>query len=61
MDSDDRQIVNKMSAIMGIAHEDIMMLGGDHSSMCKFSEKDPRFETVVRSIQSAAKGPPGRR
>ncbi|KAK5658169.1 hypothetical protein OQA88_2142 [Cercophora sp. LCS_1] len=54
-------IVTKTSAIMGIAHEDIMMLGGNHSSMCKFAEKDPRFEAVSRSIQSAAKGPPSRR
>lgn len=43
---------------MGFAHEEVMMLGGDHSSMCKFSRGDPRFETVCMFIRSAAKSPP---
>ncbi|KAK3383209.1 Alpha/Beta hydrolase protein [Lasiosphaeria ovina] len=39
-------IVDKMSAIVGLVHEDVLMLGGDHSSMCKFAKGDPRFDTV---------------
>ncbi|KAK0716522.1 Alpha/Beta hydrolase protein [Apiosordaria backusii] len=49
-------IVDKASSVMGIAHEDIMMLGGNHSSMCKFFQDDPRFDTVWMAIESAAKG-----
>jgi hypothetical protein len=55
------QIVDKMSSVMGMPHEQTMMLGGDHNSMCKFYKGDPRFETVWMSIQTAAKGPPARR
>ncbi|KXX73725.1 Protein SERAC1 [Madurella mycetomatis] len=54
-------VVDKMSAIMGLAHEDILMLGGTHTSMCKFSQGDPRFDSVWRYIDRAAKGPPSLR
>lgn len=33
------------------------MLGGDHSSMCKFVDGDPRFDTVWWYIKRAAEGP----
>jgi len=43
---------------MGEPHEDIMMMGGDHQSMCTFSGNgDPRFETVWRFIQRVSNGP----
>ncbi|KAK4186018.1 protein SERAC1 [Podospora australis] len=51
-------VVDKDSVILGLAHEDIMMLGGDHSSMCKFFRDDPRFESVWRAIERAVEGPP---
>ncbi|KAK0734064.1 hypothetical protein B0T26DRAFT_797979 [Lasiosphaeria miniovina] len=54
-------IVDKMSAIVGLVHEDVLMLGGDHSSMCKFAKGDPRFDTVWWYIQKAAEGPPAAR
>jgi len=53
-------VVDKMSAVMGFPHEDKLMLGGTHSSMCKFTRGDPRFNTVWRSIRRAAAGPPRR-
>ncbi|KAK3988895.1 protein SERAC1 [Cladorrhinum sp. PSN332] len=50
-------IVDKSSARMGIPHEKTMMMGGDHSSMCKFSRDDPRFDKVWMAIQSATIAP----
>jgi len=46
-----------MSAIIGVVHEDVLMLGGNHSSMCKFEPGDPRFDTAWWSIKKAAEGP----
>ncbi|RYP18169.1 hypothetical protein DL765_004095 [Monosporascus sp. GIB2] len=54
-------VVDKMSAVMGFPHEDRLMLGGTHSSMCKFTRSDPRFNSVWKHIQRAAVGPPRRR
>ncbi|KAK0702415.1 Alpha/Beta hydrolase protein [Lasiosphaeris hirsuta] len=51
-------IVEKSSAIMGVLHEDVLMLSGNHSSMCKFTPGDPRFNTVWWSIRKATEGPP---
>ncbi|KAK0665940.1 protein SERAC1 [Cercophora samala] len=53
-------VVDKSSSRMGIPHEVTMMIGGNHSTMCKFAQDDPRFDTVWMAIQSAAKGRPGR-
>ncbi|KAK4461462.1 protein SERAC1 [Cladorrhinum samala] len=53
-------VVDKSSARMGIPHEKTMMMGGDHSTMCKFSLNDPRFNTAWMAIQSATKAPPVR-
>lgn len=39
---------------MGIPHEDIMPLDGDHGSMCRFSQNDPRFDKVWMTIRKAA-------
>ncbi|KAK4199522.1 protein SERAC1 [Triangularia verruculosa] len=50
-------VVDKLSAVMGLPHEEVMMLGGDHSAMCKFTGKtDPRFNPVWRAIRRASKG-----
>ncbi|KAK3934026.1 hypothetical protein QBC46DRAFT_400786 [Diplogelasinospora grovesii] len=49
-------IVEKTSAVMGVSHEETMMMGGTHSSMCKFGRNDKRFDPVWRSIRRAAKG-----
>ncbi|KAK4223461.1 Alpha/Beta hydrolase protein [Podospora fimiseda] len=50
-------IVEKLSAVMGLRHEEALMLGGDHSGMCKFmGMTDPRFNTVWRAIRRASKG-----
>ncbi|KAK0708684.1 Alpha/Beta hydrolase protein [Lasiosphaeris hirsuta] len=49
-------IVEKTSAVMGLPHEETMMLGGTHSSMCKFARNDKRFDPVWRAIRRAAKG-----
>ncbi|KAK4450537.1 protein SERAC1 [Podospora aff. communis PSN243] len=54
-------IVDKMSAVMGMPHEQTMMLAGDHNSMCKLSRGDPRFDTVWMAVRTAAKGPPAAR
>ena len=54
------KVVDKSSARMGIPHEKTMMMGGDHSTMCKFSLNDPRFNTAWMAIQSATKAPPVR-
>ncbi|KAK4203134.1 hypothetical protein QBC40DRAFT_167527 [Triangularia verruculosa] len=54
-------IVDRVSAMMGMPHENIMVLGGDHSSMCKFLHNDSRFQAVWKAIQSAAKGVGSRR
>ncbi len=42
---------------MGLVHEDILMLGGNHSTMCKFEVGDPRFDTAWWYIKRAAEGP----
>ncbi|KAK3990804.1 Alpha/Beta hydrolase protein [Cladorrhinum sp. PSN332] len=50
-------VVDKLSAVMGLPHEEFMMLGGDHSTMCKFTGMgDPRFNPVWRAIRRASKG-----
>ncbi|KAH6636029.1 Alpha/Beta hydrolase protein [Chaetomium tenue] len=50
-----RVVVDKSSAIMGLPNEDPMMLGGNHSTMCKFGVGDRRFDPVWRAIRRAAK------
>lgn len=50
------KVVDKMSSVMGMAHEETVMLGGDHSGMCKFWRGDPRFETVWRRVLVASNG-----
>ncbi|KAI0970859.1 Alpha/Beta hydrolase protein [Xylaria arbuscula] len=50
-------IVDKDSAIMALLHEDFMMLSGTHTSMCRFSKDDERFDAVWRRIRRAADGP----
>jgi hypothetical protein len=54
----DAQVVNKASAVMGLANEEPMMLGGNHSTMCKFGVGDRRFDPVWRAIRRAAKRRP---
>ncbi|KAI1113824.1 Alpha/Beta hydrolase protein [Nemania sp. NC0429] len=49
-------IVDKYSAIMGLKHEDFMMLSGTHTSMCRFSREDDQFDLVWRRIQRASEG-----
>ncbi|RYP74219.1 hypothetical protein DL771_003152 [Monosporascus sp. 5C6A] len=49
-------IVDKISAVMGLSHEETMMMGGTHSSMCKFGRNDKRFDPVWRSIRRASWG-----
>ncbi|KAK4163085.1 hypothetical protein QBC43DRAFT_213880, partial [Cladorrhinum sp. PSN259] len=50
-------IVDRLSAVMGLPHEEVMMLGGDHSAMCKFTGKGgPRFNPLWRAIRRASKG-----
>lgn len=41
---------------MELAHEEYMMLGGNHSTMCKFDLDDSRFDAIWRRIKRAAKG-----
>lgn len=50
--------MDRDSALMGLQHEDYMMLSGNHSSMCRFSKgDDERFDAVWRRIRRAANGP----
>ncbi|KAK3689559.1 hypothetical protein B0T22DRAFT_514097 [Podospora appendiculata] len=49
-------VVEKTSAVMGLDYEESMMLGGTHSSMCKFKRGDRRFDPVWRAIRRASKG-----
>ncbi|KAI0555984.1 Alpha/Beta hydrolase protein [Xylaria curta] len=51
-------IVNKDSAIMGLPHEQKMMISGTHTSMCRFSKSDRQFDAVWKRIKRAADGPP---
>lgn len=52
-----RLVVDKLSAVMGLPHEEVMPLGGDHRAMCRFVGKgDPRFNPVWRAIRRASKG-----
>ncbi|KAK3937942.1 hypothetical protein QBC46DRAFT_391280 [Diplogelasinospora grovesii] len=51
-------IVDRSSAVMGLAHEEAMMLAGTHSSMCKYGSLGDRgFEAVWKGIRRASKGP----
>ncbi|KAI1175691.1 Alpha/Beta hydrolase protein [Nemania sp. FL0916] len=50
-------VVNQYSAIIGLAHEQTMMLGGNHSSICRFSRGDKNFDTVCKRIVRASRGP----
>ncbi|KAK4171599.1 hypothetical protein QBC36DRAFT_365913 [Triangularia setosa] len=49
-------VVEKMSAVLWLAHEEAVMIGGDHSSMCKFGKNDRRFDLAWRAIRRASKG-----
>ena len=52
-----RLVVDKLSAVMGLPHEEVMPLGGDHQAMCRFvGPGDPRFNPVWRAIRRASKG-----
>ncbi|KAK4228035.1 hypothetical protein QBC38DRAFT_454589 [Podospora fimiseda] len=50
-------VVDKLSAVMGLPHEEAMMLTGDHSGMCKLTGmNDPRFDPIWRAIRRASRG-----
>ncbi|KAI0100891.1 Alpha/Beta hydrolase protein [Nemania sp. FL0031] len=49
-------VVDKDSAVMGLPNEDKMMIRGTHTSMCRFSRDDRRFDPVWIRIQRAAGG-----
>ncbi|KAI0193668.1 Alpha/Beta hydrolase protein [Xylaria flabelliformis] len=51
-------IVDKDSAIMGLPHEQKMMISGTHTSMCRFSKRDKQFDAVWKRIKRAADGVP---
>lgn len=51
-------VVEKMSAVLWLAHEEAVMMGGDHSSMCKFGKNDKRFDLAWRAIRRVSKGRP---
>ncbi|KAK0647013.1 Alpha/Beta hydrolase protein [Cercophora newfieldiana] len=51
-----RVVVEKASAVMGLPHEETMMLGGDHSSMCKLGRNDQRWDPVWRAIRRCSRG-----
>ncbi|KAF2968642.1 hypothetical protein GQX73_g4898 [Xylaria multiplex] len=53
-------IVDKDSAIMGLPHEQKMMLSGTHTSMVRFSSSDKQFDAVWKRIKRAAAGVPRR-
>ncbi|GAB1316537.1 Alpha/Beta hydrolase protein [Madurella fahalii] len=52
-----RVVVERHSAVMELVHEEAVMIGGNHSSMCKFDSDDVRFNSVWRSIRRVAQGP----
>jgi len=41
---------------MGLAHEETMMLGGDHLNMCKVGRNDKRWDPVWRAIRCVSRG-----
>ncbi|KAK0665493.1 hypothetical protein QBC41DRAFT_358852 [Cercophora samala] len=49
-------VVEKVSAVLWLPHEEAVMIGGDHSSMCKFGKNDRRFDLAWRAIRRASKG-----
>ncbi|RYP12932.1 hypothetical protein DL765_007102 [Monosporascus sp. GIB2] len=49
-------IVDKESVILGLPHEETMMIGGTHTSMCKFVPDDIRFDAVWRAIRRVSRG-----
>ncbi|KAK3291348.1 Alpha/Beta hydrolase protein [Chaetomium fimeti] len=49
-------VVDKASALMALPHEETMMLGGDHSSMCKLGRNDQRWDPVWRAIRRCSRG-----
>lgn len=49
-------VVGKMSAVMGLPHEDDIMMHGTHSSICKFAKGDRRFARAWKAIRRTAKG-----
>ncbi|KAH6843219.1 hypothetical protein B0I37DRAFT_383999 [Chaetomium sp. MPI-CAGE-AT-0009] len=52
-------VVDKASALMALPHEETMMLGGDHSSMCKLGRDDRRWDPVWRAIRRCSRGVSG--
>ncbi|KAK3305959.1 uncharacterized protein B0T15DRAFT_533930 [Chaetomium strumarium] len=52
-----RVVVERYSAVMELPHEEQVYIGGDHSSMCKFTRDDERFDVVWRAIRQASLGP----
>ncbi|KAK3314381.1 Alpha/Beta hydrolase protein [Apodospora peruviana] len=52
-----RVVVEKHSAVMELPHEEVLVIGGNHSSICKFDMDDPRFEAVWRRIKRVSQGP----
>ncbi|KAK3317309.1 Alpha/Beta hydrolase protein [Cercophora scortea] len=52
-----RVVVERYSAVMELAHEEAVIIAGNHSTMCKFSRDDPRFDTVWKAIKRVSHGP----
>ncbi|KAK4236388.1 hypothetical protein C8A03DRAFT_45622 [Achaetomium macrosporum] len=48
---------SRHSAVMELPHEQQVYISGDHSSMCKFTKDDDRFDMVWRAIKQASLGP----
>ncbi|KAI1157492.1 hypothetical protein F5B18DRAFT_644862 [Nemania serpens] len=49
-------VVEKYSAVMEVSHEEAVLMGGNHSEVCKFGNNDDRFDQVWRRIKRAARG-----
>ncbi len=49
------KVVQGYSSVLGLPHEESVMIGGNHSSMCKFDRDDGRFEAVWRAIRRVAR------
>lgn len=54
--TDQRQVVEKHSALLETAHEEQLPVDADHSAMCKFEKDDDQtFEKVYKRIKRARK------
>ncbi|KAK3689030.1 Alpha/Beta hydrolase protein, partial [Podospora appendiculata] len=52
-----RVVVERYSAVMELAHEEAVIISGNHSTMCKFARDDPRFDTVWKAIKRVSHSP----